>query len=1577
MPGKASKTLPLPERVAAEFANAEQLASAQTTEVLLYALAIGKTVNAKDLFAAPKRQKESPSGPQNHALPLKPTIAQIAAKAPTSGTAATSSSPPGHKATTRTAPLPKQAGPKLPRFTLRLPPTSPLLHADTTVVARAVRETAPDLSDAVKGVYRAGDGFVIAAATEKDAASIAKHTDAIRAKVSGTLTPIVDQVGYVVKRVPRVLFDGVVGTAPTTLEMVKAIARDQTGVVPTKVTWSKHEGEFAPSRTAVIFFDKEVTNFRIASSAPSRKYVRNPRIYQCAACFGFHRTSSCRQQERCAKCGASAHQGVCVGPTRCLNCLGDHPATSSTCPLRPRAFKGQVLFPSEETVLATKQDNRKRAKDASKADAAAKAAAEAAGSSPASTSANTGATAPGPAPTQPVSSQNSFAVLGDFDVDMAENPNASRNARLTKSHPAYLTFAPSQDWSETRPRVLTYVRRASALRPVQNDMGPSFDILSLTLHCSPEIEIVNVYRPPSGLMPESLNVLLNRPVKANSLFAGDFNLHHEAWEPNVSRSSGASLFVEWLETNSLRLALPYGQPTHNRGHVLDLVLTNIPGATAMILPDAHTTSDHESIRCDIQLSPHSRRPTLAFPKLKDGDGVLLEAALARAEPPSLDGVDAARLDAAAAAGVEAMVVALHHICSPVPAGVPRKDWWNDACKEARKNFLAAQRLEDCQAVIQAGRELKRTARKAKRALDRSRIEKTSHVTEAHRLIGWRKYGSRFAPPPLIWEGRAHCTPAERAEVLFRAKLARPIGGPDVPFESTATAPRRSIPLTMLASEQEVRANMIEVGSTSPGHDRLSVSVLKHVWNVVPWRRWIVCLTNLCLSLGHHPLVFRKAEVIVIPKPNKDDLTDPKNWRPISLLPTLGKGIERLVARRLAFWALKSRVTAPEHFGALPGRAATDLVECLVHDVKDAWAMKNVCTLATVDVEGAFDSVQPGRLAVRMREQGWPDPLVRWAATFASGRFARFRLDDHLTEFRSIPHGLPQGSPASPILFLLYLEPLLNVIPASFGYVDGIAFLCSAKTLEESARLAAERVSQARQWCRDNGLTLADNKTEFQHFHRTQQRPPPIEIDGASHAANDSTRWLGMFLDTKLSFKTHVQHWAAKATKVAAHTRRFGNTVRGCPTNLLRSAALAAALPVLLYGAEVWWRGDTITRAGRTVSTRSAHLVELVERALKATAKSILPVYRTTPVPALLREAGLKPAKLLLEELRARSAIRLAAADIRHPCARRMASAGPRNGSSDLRAKSALTPPIPRRVLLPYSYAPPPPRLMRSEMSKEAFEKLVAAIPPYDIVVYSDGSKQADGSAGAGAHVTQLGQVLAEKTASLGRYHEVYDAEVAGALLGLKAALASPCTRLATDVHVILDNQKASESLLDSTPTLTSQREILEFRELAASWSARTVSTIARPGRVRVLWCPGHVGIEGNERADVLAKAACRETPARLVATVAGAKAATRRHFFEEASKWWQKTAPASYHELEIPWPRGPPKELRLPRRHLGFLIQCRTDHGDFMSYHEWFEHTGATLYCACGRPKASTHFAACPTVRERLATLGRPVASVP
>ena len=72
----------------------------------------------------------------------------------------------------------------------------------------------------------------------------------------------------------------------------------------------------------------------------------------------------------------------------------------------------------------------------------------------------------------------------------------------------------------------------------------------------------------------------------------------------------------------------------------------------------------------------------------------------------------------------------------------------------------------------------------------------------------------------------------------------------------------------------------------------------------------------------------------------------------------------------------------------------------------------------------------------------------------------------------------------------------------------------------------------------------------------------------------------------------------------------------------------------------------------------------------------------------------------------------------------------------------------------------------------------------------------------------------------------------------------------------------------------------------------------------------------------------------------------------------------------MPFPKKPPEELRLPRRYLGYLIQCRTGHGDFRAYHERFHHTDALLTCSCGADKSITHLVFCPLVRERLASAG-------
>jgi hypothetical protein len=86
-----------------------------------------------------------------------------------------------------------------------------------------------------------------------------------------------------------------------------------------------------------------------------------------------------------------------------------------------------------------------------------------------------------------------------------------------------------------------------------------------------------------------------------------------------------------------------------------------------------------------------------------------------------------------------------------------------------------------------------------------------------------------------------------------------------------------------------------------------------------------------------------------------------------LLSVLGKGLERLLARKMAWLTVTLQVTNSQQFGALPLWLSVDLTICLTHDVEKALVSGYKALLLTMDVKGAFDAVLPGRLALRLRE----------------------------------------------------------------------------------------------------------------------------------------------------------------------------------------------------------------------------------------------------------------------------------------------------------------------------------------------------------------------------------------------------------------------------------------------------------------------------------------------------------------------------------------------------------------------------------------------------------------------------------
>jgi hypothetical protein len=93
--------------------------------------------------------------------------------------------------------------------------------------------------------------------------------------------------------------------------------------------------------------------------------------------------------------------------------------------------------------------------------------------------------------------------------------------------------------------------------------------------------------------------------------------------------------------------------------------------------------------------------------------------------------------------------------------------------------------------------------------------------------------------------------------------------------------------------------------------------------------------------------------------------------------------------------------------------------------------------------------------------------------------------------RPVATGIPQGSPASPILFLLYLRPLFDSLQLHYpsiwspSYIDDVALVAQGKTREGNSRALEAAARTAFQWARDNTVAFDDAKSEMLHFHHSR------------------------------------------------------------------------------------------------------------------------------------------------------------------------------------------------------------------------------------------------------------------------------------------------------------------------------------------------------------------------------------------------------------------------------------------------------------------------------------------------------------
>ncbi|KAM3474861.1 hypothetical protein MY5147_004061 [Beauveria neobassiana] len=306
---------------------------------------------------------------------------------------------------------------------------------------------------------------------------------------------------------------------------------------------------------------------------------------------------------------------------------------------------------------------------------------------------------------------------------------------------------------------------------------------------------------------------------------------------------------------------------------------------------------------------------------------------------------------------------------------------------------------------------------------------------------------------------------------------------------------------------------------------------------------------------------------------------------------------------------------------------------------------------------------------------------------------------------------------------------------------------------------------------------------------------------------------------------------------------------------------------------------------------------------------------------LWKEAGIPPADLLLEQIAARNANRWARLDTYHPLVRRLlqqeheiqyatnpnAVTARRTAMKGVRLfrNAALAPAMERPRLMPQRFSDA--IWTESKGSRPTKERQIERIQAW--------SKTQTG----------LQRLIAQGRGQIGK-GEVFDAEIRGALEGLRTAIAQ--RRRKEKITICIDNTSVIDCIGSTAPP-SSQMAFRTFQKTGD----------ANPGMIRL--------------ADQLAKEGAKMPVGENPPTVSYSKRHMRSLLAIAFQRWWDAVDRESYHGLQLKAELKRLPELTLQRRQLGHLLAARTHHGDFADYHERFKHEDAELNCPCGRRNAS------------------------
>lgn len=306
-----------------------------------------------------------------------------------------------------------------------------------------------------------------------------------------------------------------------------------------------------------------------------------------------------------------------------------------------------------------------------------------------------------------------------------------------------------------------------------------------------------------------------------------------------------------------------------------------------------------------------------------------------------------------------------------------------------------------------------------------------------------------------------------------------------------------------------------------------------------------------MNLGTFPALLKKATIIPIYK--SGDASLPSNYRPIALLSSISKIIEKVVSKRLIKYLESKKLLSKHQYGFRSGLSTGDATLKLTSQITSYIDGGEKCLGVFLDLQKAFDTVSTPILIARLENLGIRGVVLDWFQDFLTDRHQCVMVEKRLSNITKCSYGLPQGSTVSPILFLVYINQLCNTIPGAdvIMFADDTVLLFHDKSWKELKYNTERGLAQANAWLENSLLSINTAKTKYICFSKTKVILPDASFDIKIHCypcnrnnvcpQNEcdcpqmervtSIKYLGIHIDQNLK-------WDIQASALTSRIRRL-------------------------------------------------------------------------------------------------------------------------------------------------------------------------------------------------------------------------------------------------------------------------------------------------------------------------------------------------------------------------------------------------------------------------------------------------------